>query len=545
MRSQAKSEKQRRDAFADVPVPAACSATADAWPSWWLWFTGALLFLVLLQMARMTAAFPGCLPIDDAYIIVVYAQNAFHGHFFTYNDGVLSTGLTCPLYALVLAAVHFLFDDWHGTVLATGWMCFLAALALGSRLAWRLGGRWAITAFLVIFGLCGHQGLFATIGMETALVIPLGLAAALAFVARRPFAAGVLAGLATLCRPEALLLVPVFALPDLQHAAVGIWRRERQMRRTAFRNLFVLGVGFGIVLLPWVIYCLQVSHTLLSATVWLKSGPFDPAAAAHFVWQALFLYFPNIWDAQMLARATQTSTLMAVKAVVPMGVLALAALLVLRGDRRRLFVPLLFYPAHVLLAATKHADACEFDRYMPLDYTLVYLYAAVLIGVLLSRTPAAGMGRRMLRLLAAATLVAWGVLLLGDHGYCRRSYAIKAQYFWTLDYSIGAWLHQNTPAGTRVALFQAGGIRFFGERPIIDLAAFTDHTIFEVSERPPRQNQGLAGSRGRLCGILWGRLVRCRRSIVARPGAFHPRSAELPRTFSRQPGCCAGGLGTP
>ena len=60
----------------------------------WLWITGIIFFISIIQLARMTSIFPGCFPIDDSYIISVYAKNILDGQFFSYNSGVLSTGLT-------------------------------------------------------------------------------------------------------------------------------------------------------------------------------------------------------------------------------------------------------------------------------------------------------------------------------------------------------------------------------------------------------------------------------------------------------------------
>jgi hypothetical protein len=155
----------------------------------------------------------------------------------------------------------------------------------------------------------------------------------------------------------------------------------------------------------------------------------------------------------------------------------LVAIFVVRGPRRLFCVPLFFYPLHILVVAIKQPVANEFDRYLPLDYAFVQLYAAVLLGALITAPPHSWRApcRIVARLGASAILVLWAVLLLGDHGFRRRSYIVKSQYFYALDYTIGLWLQQNTPPSTRVALYQAGGIRFFSGRPVIDLGAVTDY----------------------------------------------------------------------
>jgi hypothetical protein len=70
------------------------------------------------------------------------------------------------------------------------------------------------------------------------------------------------------------------------------------------------------------------------------------------------------------------------------------------------------------------------------------------------------------------------LMLLADYTHHIDIYQMKARYFYNLDYKIGEWLAKNTPTNTRVALYQAGGIAFFGRRHIIDCDGITDHTVW-------------------------------------------------------------------
>ena len=454
-----------------------------------------MLGLVVLQFVRMVVAFPGFLPHDDPYIILVYARNVLHGELFTYNPGVYSSAITCPLYALALAAVYPLFENWHATVLCFGSLCFATTLILGSRIAWHVAGRWAATAFLVICGLCGRQAIFALMGMETALVIPLGLAASLAFIRGRPLLAGALAGLTMLCRPEAFLLAFAFMLPALWQIVRSAWKRDWAGLRAGMREGLKIGGAFLVIMLPWMIYCLHVSNTLLSSTVFLKAQAFDPSAALHFIRQSLFLHFMDGWDVKLFTQQVMPpSAFMAVKGAIPLGALALFSLFLLRG-RERLGIPLLFYPAHIALAAVKCPGAAGEDRYLALDYALVYLYSAIVIGSLVGGLPPfprlRGIWRNVLRISGVIVLAGWGLLLFGDHSFCRHSYAFKGCYFRDLDYVIGYWLKQNSQPNARVLLYQAGGIAFFGERRIIDMWAVTDHTMERYLKMPGGTLQAL------------------------------------------------------
>jgi hypothetical protein len=430
------------------------------------WLAGVVVVLSIVQMARMLAAFPGCLPTDDSYIILQYARQITQGNWFCYNDGQMSSGITCPLYAMAIAGANLIFNNWHFSLLALGVACWFVSLLIGARLAWKMAGWQAVTAWCVFFGLCGRIECFMLIGMETALAIPLALAAVWAWLESRYWLTGLLVALVTLCRPEAFLFILVFAITIL------LYRNRARLMENAW-----IWLWFGIVLVPWLIYCWCVSHTIGPSTISLKEGAPALHDSLRFTWQALFLHWPDTFDSKLVSGCgVQSSAWMAVKSVVPLGLLAAGAWLALRG-KRILLLPLLFVPAHIVLAAMKHPDpGGAFDRYMPIDYTLVYLYAAVFFGWLLTIKWAKGA--------AGVVLLATAILLVMDSSYCRKSYQIQASYFAQLDYSIGAWLKNNTPANTVVAVYQAGGIRWFGERQIIDLGAVTDYSTHGIVDTP-------------------------------------------------------------
>ena len=80
-------------------------------------------------------------------------------------------------------------------------------------------------------------------------------------------------------------------------------------------------------------------------------------------------------------------------------------------------------------------------------------------------------------------LLALTLLSLLDYSWYIQSYQSKARYFHRLDYSIGEWLARNTSPTCRVALYQAGGIKFFSDRYVIDGGGVTEHTIWQYLKR--------------------------------------------------------------
>jgi hypothetical protein len=160
--------------------------------------------------------------IDDAYITFRYARNLAEGLGLVYNPGEWVLGTTAPLWAILLGGgykVGLTDLPWLATTLSA--LCDAASAALlvqfGLRMGWRplgaalIGLAWALNPMSIAF---------ATGGMETSLfvlfsLVILGLAArgsllplAAAMGSNLPLAA-LLAGVATLVRPEGVLLAAV------------------------------------------------------------------------------------------------------------------------------------------------------------------------------------------------------------------------------------------------------------------------------------------------------------------------------------------------
>jgi len=82
---------------------------------------------------------------------------------------------------------------------------------------------------------------------------------------------------------------------------------------------------------------------------------------------------------------------------------------------------------------------------------------------------------------AAAAPIAVGAALLAlpaasaafGHAQLRAVYSWNCQNIETMQVAAGRWIDQNLPAGARVAVSDAGALRYFGHRASIDLNALT------------------------------------------------------------------------
>jgi hypothetical protein len=431
---------------------------------------GILLFISFFQLARFTVSIPPVLPIDDAYIVLSYARNVTRGHVFAYNEGQLSSGITSPAYALTLAAIHPFFADWHQAVVVHGWISFILAVLFGVMICERLAGTFGQYCFLAFFGCSGHMAYYALFGMEPIMFIAFALGSIYMFISRRRFLAGLFGGVAFLCRPEAIFLIflmGVFELGEVIRAKKGV------------KQLLLLVAGFVLFALPWMVYCWFVSRTFFSSTVHAKLGVFNFKNAFWFVKESFFLLYPSYWENIEVANAVPPTLLMKFMSKVPLVLLVFCNLFFFRKNFR-FVLPLLFIPLHVLIAAIKNPISGEWERYMSLDFALVFLYSAVALGQMWIK--AWQLRRRSLKIISCSAVslssLAFVVLLLNDYAYHIIGYQGGSNYFYHLDYSIGQYIAEKVPKGARVALFQAGGIKYFGDCPVIDLGGVTDHTIW-------------------------------------------------------------------
>jgi arabinofuranosyltransferase len=163
-------------------------------------------------IALLARLWTGPHAIDDAYITFRYARNLAEGLGLVYNPGEWVLGTSAPLWAVLLGAGYRLgFTDlaWLATLVSA--VCDAASVVLLIRFARRLGWQplgaacvglaWAINPMSIAF---------ATGGMETSLFVLISLVVLGLTATRRhlPLAAFV-AGLATLVRPEGVLLLAV------------------------------------------------------------------------------------------------------------------------------------------------------------------------------------------------------------------------------------------------------------------------------------------------------------------------------------------------
>ncbi len=218
-------------------------------------------------------------PLDDAWIHQVYARSiALHGRF-EYNPGAAEVGLTSPLWALLLAPTHRGANEGPPSIESTAavvssartvgavvWFVLALAAAFLARSiptpAPRVAG--AIAAILV--ALDPELAFAAFSGMEPLLFAALVAFAAVAYLRRAPLVAGMLAGIAILARPEGIVISVLLAVGAL------LPRRDRTSGPKSRLDdaVKILLPGF-VCALAWALFCYRVSGRPLPNTYYVKA----------------------------------------------------------------------------------------------------------------------------------------------------------------------------------------------------------------------------------------------------------------------------------
>jgi hypothetical protein len=214
------------------------------------------LTIIVLTTLSVSIAFlwpsPIEFPMDDAYIHFVYARNlAERGELIFNTSGEKGVGTSSLLWVLLLAGGNRLGLSLHLLAKILG-VAVLLTLGMGLYLLLRTYFQpWlALTASLFIL-LSGHMLWFALSGMETVLFMALGMLAILCYRDKHWKWLGFMLGLMVLTRVEGILLATVIGVVDI--------RRQKAIRH----GLLLAGVICAVISAPWIAYLLWRTGYLL------------------------------------------------------------------------------------------------------------------------------------------------------------------------------------------------------------------------------------------------------------------------------------------
>jgi hypothetical protein len=421
----------------------------------------ALMFV--LNRAPGTGAAASGFPVDDAWIHLVYARSLGHFQGFAYNPGVQEAGSTSPLWALLLAPLTWLLPLGVPALVAAVKVVGVLCGWLTSVMAYRLAFSWTDKRVIALTtGLClavDPSLTFAKVsGMEVMIAGLLALWALCSLDAGHTRRAGVALGLLPLARPEQLVLwLPAGLL--LAHQLF----RDRAPLRTwlwaVLPGLFSLGA--------WMAFCFSVSGKPLPNTFYAKHAiqAATPLADLGVVFGPVLTTLPWAFFGSGLV------------------LLCVGMWLVRRHRVAQIIIP------SVLLFLFGIAWAHDFGQSQPFYWNRYFqpILPVLLVPVGIGIGTAIDSGLRLLRgqLAPPSALVVAGLAcaLLATWTLPSRLreradlYAMNCQNIEEMQVSLGRWLHDHVPAGQWIASQDAGALRFFSDRPLVDLVGLNDHEV--------------------------------------------------------------------
>jgi hypothetical protein len=381
---------------------------------------------------------------DDPFISYRYAENLTRGLGFVYNPGERILSTTTPLFTIILALVGLLSSEFH--LIATG--IGIISLAIGGLFIFDL----ARTYDAPIVGWTGlllyptFPLVVSTLGSETPIYLAFCLGAFAFYARKNLLAAGILGVLATLTRPDGILIFGILGVDYLIR-----WRKP----------------------IPW--KPILISSAILVA--WIG-----------FAW----LYFGSPIPVTLAVKQQQGS--MAISELFARGLVTilksytswpnylefiLAVLGILFAVwKKRLWViiliwPVLYFISYSILGVTRY-----FWYYAPLIPGFIVAVGLGLTAI--SESIKIVIARK--KSLSSLSLLIPGILLV-------ILFVANGRSLWRLSnrndprYGIykaaGEWLRENTLPEEQVGSLEVGIVGFYAQRPMVDFAGLIQPMVAE------------------------------------------------------------------
>ncbi len=465
-----------------------------------------LLMLAFAFTGMYVVAAGGNFPLDDSWIHQTYGRNLGLLGEWAFFPGTPSAASTSPLYTVLLAIGYWL------RIPVQFWTHGLGALALaitgilGAGIAERLSGRrivgWAAGLAIVS---SWHLIWAAASGMETALFAMLTMAL-IAYVmeydqrvwhdgriAMRPYRGfravvfGGLAGLTALARPEGVLLAGLCGLYAL---TMTLSRRQ-----WGFAAVFVVcaGMGFAVVIAPYIAYNVDVTGGVLPNTASAKRAQADVLFALPFIERVGRMIVPLMAGGMVLLVPGLVGFVVKLHPLPPSPHGEGEKIGHDGGKTRRGQDSALQKDsgggvgARWLIVAWGVGLIALYAAWLPLDmqhgrYVMPALPALIVAGVVGTGELAYRARRTLIgRVLVNALIVSSGVifvifaLVIGRAAYVNDVAIIDGDMV-----AAALWIQENVPEDQLLAIHDIGAVGYFAPRPMLDIGGLVSPEVIPV-----------------------------------------------------------------
>lgn len=431
-------------------------------------------------------------PMDDAYIHFVYADNLIsHGKLFFSDINEKGVGATSPLWVFLLAGLKLLGIPLvvSAKVLGIiGLMIVTGGIYILFRPIWKSP---LLLLAVILLSISGNLLWFSLSGMETMLFLAIGILVLVAYRAEKWNTFGVLLGLMILTRPEGVILAIAAILVD--------WWAHRFLRREMIVALLICVV----ISAPWFIYLYWRTEHFLPTSAIGKRFTFnvglDYIAAQNpylssFV-QLRFLVYPIAWLAYLLVFALGGKSLPApfiledssfgIFSYSPSYWAILAWLLVIfpllvassrwfiarrewagwvnEAKARPLMMLALWFILHNLAYMLFMPVLGTASRYGALNHVVLWIFLAFGVSRLVQQT-------HMARFLICGLLV----IAIANNLYWNKVYDANIEHMRKVRIATAHYVRDSLAGREHCAAFDIGALRYFSQRPIVDIGGLTD-----------------------------------------------------------------------
>ncbi|NLE28526.1 MAG: hypothetical protein GX629_02505 [Phycisphaerae bacterium] len=429
--------------------------------------------LLLIPFIHAWNSLPG-MGLDDGWIHLTFARNLAQNHLWSINPAGVSGGTTSILWVLILAAGFFITD--HGaavavfvngilmlilTVLVHRVWCDLANKDEGGHGPSCVNSKAGIISTMLVLA-CGNLIWYAFTGMETLLVLVLGLAAIYCAAKNKHGWMSFFVFLGVLTRPDFLLIVP----------AIGL------LRRREWRVWIQLLVAAGIGLLATGLLNDHLTGTFLPSTLsgrrWIIGESDSPNIHP---WEILknFFWLIGVWGYR-LAEFTfgqNLVTAMGLPAAIGWTIAGIEMLVtgigMIVGLRKRSFFlnALVLWAIFALIGyAIMLPTRGHGGRYQPmvlLTVMVFFVMGLIWLWTIGRNWKGWQVGICALAGISILSLATWVSILSQSLAHFDRVHIAAAR-----------WIDEKTSKDARVAGFDIGSLAYWGHRPIVDLGGLVD-----------------------------------------------------------------------
>jgi len=412
-------------------------------------------------------------PLDDPWIHLQFARNlAEHGVFSYYENELVTSGSTSPLYTMLLSLGLSVTDN----EMVLSYTLGMSFLALGGLYFFRFtsenfGHDWKYALAGTFLMLSEPRLQWVSLsGMETTLFIFLLLAAAFHFRKQNRNLSGVFAGLLVWARPEALLFVGVLGMEWFYETKIV----ERAPGKTVAGGQKGMSLGwikkplmiFGVFVLVYVTFNLVLSGTVFPNTFAAKIKYYS-AGGERFLSQILAFatggHLAVFWIFVVVGIVSVTMNILKRKPEPLLGSLLWSVGLSLAYW---IYLPYLFQEGRYLMPVIPFLVLIGL-RGIRETFQIVVRFVGLL------RAGARGSLAQVLVLLVFC-------IQFGFASWKKSSqYAEDCKYIADRQVMGALWMRDNLPGDAVIATHDIGAIAFYSERRIFDMVGLVSPEMIE------------------------------------------------------------------